>query len=100
MKKKSIKIEVLNVVEHTVGKSDNYRQAIWADLSYNTGDPSADKNPLKAENLKITAKPRLGLIKSFIRYNENCIYLTPPSVLQCNSTLQNSNRIQGFQRTQ
>ena len=32
-----------------LGKSD-YRQATWTDLDYNTGDPSANKEPLKAKN--------------------------------------------------
>ena len=63
-------------------------------------DPSADKDQLKAENPKITAKPRLGLIESFIRYHGNCKYWTPPSLLKRNPTLQNNRKIQGFQRTQ
>ena len=46
----------MNVI---LGKSDNYRQATRA---ANLRDPLADKDPLKAENPKITAKPRLGFI--------------------------------------
>ena len=44
------------------------------DLGCNPGEPSADKDPLKAENLKTTTKPRLGLIESYIRYHGNCKY--------------------------
>ena len=39
-----------------LGKSDNCRQATQA----NPDDQPADKDPLKAENPKITAKPRLS----------------------------------------
>ena len=82
-----------NVYEITLGKSDNYIQA-------NPGDPPADKDSLKAENPKITAKPRLGFIESFIRYHGKLKYRTPASVRKRNSTLQNKNNIQSFQRIQ
>ena len=36
----------------------------WAGFGCNPGDPSADKDPLKAHNPKITAKPPFGLIES------------------------------------
>ena len=46
-----------------LGKSDNYRHVAQA----NTGDTLADKDPVKADNPNITAKPRLGFMESFIR---------------------------------
>ena len=46
-----------------LGKLDNYRQATLVGLDCYSGDPPADKDPLKAENPKITAKPRLCLIE-------------------------------------
>ena len=46
-----------------------YRQATWVGLGCNPGDPPADKDSLKAEHPKITAKPQLGLIESFNRYH-------------------------------
>ena len=51
-----------------LGKSDNYRQATWTGLACNPGDPSADKDPFKAENPKITFKFNFDiLIPSFRR---------------------------------
>ena len=50
---------------NVLGKSDNNKHATWTGSGCNTGDPPADKDPLKAENPKITAKPRLDLIESF-----------------------------------
>ena len=50
-----------------LGKSDNYRQA----TQVNQGGPPLDKDPLKSEYPKITAKPRLGLIELFIRNHGN-----------------------------
>ena len=73
-----------------LGKSDNYSQVTWAGLGCNSGNPSADKDPLKAENPKITTRPRLGLIESFIRYHANI-------GRKRNSAMQNNSRIQGFQ---
>ena len=35
---------------------DNYRQATWVGLGGNTGDPPADKGPLKADNPKNNCK--------------------------------------------
>ena len=43
-----------------LSKSNSYRQATWAGLGFNPGDPTADKDPLKSENPIITVKPRLS----------------------------------------
>ena len=42
----------------------------------------ASKDPLKAENPQITAKPLFGFIESPTRYHESCKYQTPLSSLQ------------------